>query len=58
MLNMQHQAVFDDYHRLIKELLEKGIFQGLRVDHIDGLYDPKTYVERLRALAGPESILW
>jgi malto-oligosyltrehalose synthase/4-alpha-glucanotransferase len=53
-LNMQHQAVFDDYHRLIKELLEKGIFQGLRVDHIDGLYDPKTYVERLRALAGPE----
>jgi malto-oligosyltrehalose synthase len=56
-LNIQDKTVFDDYHRFIKELLEKGIFQGLRVDHIDGLYDPKTYLERLRALAGPDTYI-
>jgi (1->4)-alpha-D-glucan 1-alpha-D-glucosylmutase len=56
-LNIQNQAVFDDYHRFIKELLAKGIFQGLRIDHIDGLYDPKTYLERLRALAGPDTYI-
>jgi malto-oligosyltrehalose synthase/4-alpha-glucanotransferase len=53
-LNIQNIEVFNDYHQFIKELLDKGIFQGLRVDHIDGLYDPAGYLERLRALAGNE----
>lgn len=53
-LNIQHEEVFTCYHKLIKQLLDEGIFQGLRVDHIDGLYDPKAYLEQLRELAGPE----
>jgi malto-oligosyltrehalose synthase/4-alpha-glucanotransferase len=53
-LNIQDPAVFDDYHQLIKTLLDDGVFQGLRVDHIDGLYDPLTYLQRLRSLAGEE----
>lgn len=56
-LNIQREEVFDRYHQLIKKLLDEGIFQGLRVDHIDGLYDPKTYLERLRELAGPETYI-
>ncbi|WP_331960651.1 malto-oligosyltrehalose synthase [Ohtaekwangia sp.] len=51
-VNMQHERVFEQYHRLIKTLIDDGIFQGLRVDHIDGLYDPTQYLERLRNLAG------
>lgn len=54
-LNMQLPEVFDKCHELIKALLDKDIVQGLRLDHIDGLYDPKGYLERLRALTGPET---
>lgn len=53
-LNMQYPETFAAYHKLIGTLLKQGIFQGLRVDHIDGLYDPEGYLEQLRALAGPE----
>ncbi len=56
-LNMREQEVFDAYHAYTKELVDAGVFQGLRVDHVDGLYDPKTYLERLRNLTGPETYL-
>jgi malto-oligosyltrehalose synthase len=52
-LNMQHQNVFDGFHKLISGLLREKIFDGLRIDHIDGLYDPEEYIKRLRQLAGP-----
>lgn len=56
-LNMQYEPVFDRYHELINQLIQEDIFQGLRVDHIDGLYDPETYLERLREMAGPETYI-
>jgi (1->4)-alpha-D-glucan 1-alpha-D-glucosylmutase len=48
-LRVEEQAVFDLIHRLTLELVRSGDFTGLRVDHIDGLYDPGEYLERLRA---------
>ncbi|HKG06064.1 MAG TPA: malto-oligosyltrehalose synthase [Pedobacter sp.] len=56
-INMQIQRVFDDYHQLTKSLLEEGIFQGLRIDHIDGLADPSTYLNQLRALCGRDTYI-
>ncbi len=56
-LNIQDKKVFDDYHQMIIQLLSKGIFQGLRVDHIDGLYNPMEYLRRLREVAGKESYI-
>ncbi len=56
-LNMHEQETFDAYHRLTKELLTQGIFQGLRIDHVDGLYDPQTYLINLRKLCGPDVYL-
>jgi len=53
-LNIQDQENFDIYHEYILELVKKDIFQGLRIDHIDGLYDPKGYLERLRKVVGDE----
>lgn len=53
-LNIHDEEVFEDYHQLIARLAEEGVFDGLRVDHIDGLYDPTAYLERLRKLAGEE----
>lgn len=56
-LNIQHQQTFEDYHLLIKKLLNDNIFDGLRVDHIDGLYDPEAYLEQLRELAGKDTYI-
>jgi malto-oligosyltrehalose synthase/4-alpha-glucanotransferase len=53
-LNIQQEEVFAAYHSLIKTLVEDGIFQGLRIDHIDGLYDPTQYLQQLRHLVGDE----
>jgi len=53
-INIQHQNAYDLYHKYIFELVEKGVFQGLRIDHIDGLYDPKQYLDRLRKSLGNE----
>jgi (1->4)-alpha-D-glucan 1-alpha-D-glucosylmutase len=47
-LRVEEDAVFARTHQLILKLVEDGIFSGLRVDHIDGLYDPTEYLNRLR----------
>jgi len=53
-MRVEDDAVFDDTHRLILELVHSGAVDGLRIDHVDGLADPKAYVEKLRQQAGPE----
>ncbi|MDF9797216.1 (1-_4)-alpha-D-glucan 1-alpha-D-glucosylmutase [Catalinimonas alkaloidigena] len=56
-LNMQDQQVFDEYHQLIKRLMDEELIQGLRVDHVDGLLDPTSYLERLRSLVGDDAYI-
>ena len=51
-IRMELPSVFVHTHRLVLELLRSGDLQGLRIDHIDGLYNPREYLERLRACAG------
>ncbi len=53
-VRVEDRAVFDHTHRLILELVHSGAVDGLRVDHVDGLADPKGYLEHLRHDAGPE----
>lgn len=53
-LRMEEGWVFNDYHLLIDKLYKEGLIQGVRVDHIDGLYNPYDYVQRLRKLLGPD----
>ncbi|HEY1791081.1 MAG TPA: malto-oligosyltrehalose synthase [Verrucomicrobiae bacterium] len=50
-VRVEDEAVFKDVHRLLKQWLAEQLLDGLRVDHPDGLRDPKTYLERLRSLA-------
>jgi (1->4)-alpha-D-glucan 1-alpha-D-glucosylmutase len=47
-VSMEEPAVFEDAHRLVFELLVRRDVAGLRIDHIDGLYDPVTYLWRLQ----------
>lgn len=53
-VRVEDDAVFDDTHRLILDLVRSGVVDGLRVDHVDGLADPKAYLERLHREAGPD----
>ncbi len=47
-LRVEDEKVFDTTHSLIQQMLEEEKFTGLRIDHIDGLYDPAQYLLRLR----------
>lgn len=51
-LRMRDAEVFRRCHRLVFRLVEEGIFSGLRIDHIDGLFDPLRYLERLQEEMG------
>jgi (1->4)-alpha-D-glucan 1-alpha-D-glucosylmutase len=53
-LRMEEEAVFLDYHQRIFELYKKHLVQGLRIDHIDGLYNPMQYIDRLRKSLGDD----
>jgi len=46
-LRMEDPVVFDEVHRFIFELVERGAATGLRIDHVDGLYAPREYLRRL-----------
>lgn len=47
-LRMENPKVFNETHRLIFDLVATGKISGLRVDHIDGLFKPKEYLQKLR----------
>ncbi len=50
-VRVEDEDVFHHVHKLVFELLKSGKISGLRIDHVDGLYDPNVYLQRLRNLA-------
>ncbi|WP_048100430.1 malto-oligosyltrehalose synthase [Candidatus Acidianus copahuensis] len=51
-LRQEDPEVFEDTHKVIFSLVKQGVIQGIRVDHPDGLFDPKRYFEQLRERVG------
>ncbi|MEW6496159.1 MAG: malto-oligosyltrehalose synthase [Cyanobacteriota bacterium] len=51
-VKVQELKVFHKTHNFISQLVEEGKVTGLRIDHIDGLYDPTEYLKRLREKTG------
>jgi (1->4)-alpha-D-glucan 1-alpha-D-glucosylmutase len=47
-LRMELPLVFADTHALILRWLREGVLDGIRIDHPDGLRDPRRYFEWLR----------
>jgi len=47
-LRVERAAVFEATHAKLFELIERGLVDGLRIDHIDGLADPRGYCRKLR----------
>jgi (1->4)-alpha-D-glucan 1-alpha-D-glucosylmutase len=48
---VEKEAVFAATHELVLRWIGDGRIDGLRIDHPDGLRDPRSYLERLRAAA-------
>ena len=48
LVGMNVEEAFDDMHALLGQLVQQGMIQGVRLDHIDGLRDPAAYCTRLR----------
>jgi (1->4)-alpha-D-glucan 1-alpha-D-glucosylmutase len=47
-IRVEDPQVFAATHGLLWKLVEEGKVTGLRLDHIDGLKDPATYLHRLQ----------
>jgi (1->4)-alpha-D-glucan 1-alpha-D-glucosylmutase len=47
-LRMEDERVFGHIHRLVLELFGEGLIDGIRIDHVDGLYNPSRYLAHLR----------
>jgi (1->4)-alpha-D-glucan 1-alpha-D-glucosylmutase len=54
-VRMEDPEVWEVTHRKVIELVRDGLVDGVRIDHPDGLANPRRYLERLRE-AGVEHI--
>ncbi len=50
-IRMEDPDVFASAHVLLFELIGQGSVTGVRIDHVDGLYDPRGYLEQLQRRA-------
>jgi (1->4)-alpha-D-glucan 1-alpha-D-glucosylmutase len=46
-IRMELREVFTSAHRLLFELIEQDAIHGLRIDHVDGLWNPREYLEQI-----------
>lgn len=51
-VRVEDPEVFDATHALLLELVRAGELDGLRIDHPDGLADPRGYLDRLAEATG------
>jgi (1->4)-alpha-D-glucan 1-alpha-D-glucosylmutase len=56
-LRVEREYVFEETHALVLDWLRRGVLDGVRVDHPDGLRDPLEYLKRLRKAAPDAYIL-
>jgi (1->4)-alpha-D-glucan 1-alpha-D-glucosylmutase len=54
-LRVEDPDVFAETHAVVLRLVHDGIVDGLRIDHPDGLADPREYLRRLAAAARDDS---
>ncbi len=47
-IRVESPTVFDATHETVFRLYREGLIDGLRIDHVDGLADPRAYCRKLR----------
>ena len=45
-IRIEQPEVFHEIHQLVLQLLKEGALTGIRIDHVDGLYDPGAYLRQ------------
>lgn len=53
-IRQEDPRVFDASHRELQSWIADDLVDGVRIDHPDGLADPAGYLDRLRAMIGPD----
>ncbi|MEW9855028.1 malto-oligosyltrehalose synthase [Novosphingobium sp. M1R2S20] len=48
-VRVEDPEVFEQTHRLYFDLFARGMIDGVRIDHVDGLADPAGYCRQLRS---------
>ncbi len=56
-IRVEEPWVFDESHAEVRRWFDEGLVDGLRIDHPDGLADPRGYLSRLRELTNGAYIL-
>ena len=51
-VRVEHPEVFQETHAVLLDLHRRGIVDGFRIDHPDGLADPQGYLQRLQDATG------
>jgi (1->4)-alpha-D-glucan 1-alpha-D-glucosylmutase len=46
-VRVEDPEIFETTHAKVLQLLEEGLVEGLRIDHPDGLANPREYLDRL-----------
>jgi (1->4)-alpha-D-glucan 1-alpha-D-glucosylmutase len=50
-IRVEDPSVFERVHAYVFDLVKRGLIDGMRIDHVDGLFDPGDYLQRLQARA-------
>jgi (1->4)-alpha-D-glucan 1-alpha-D-glucosylmutase len=53
-VRVEHPEVFEARNRMILDFIADGTITGVRIDHIDGLYDPENYLAKFQLRLGEE----
>ena len=56
-IRVELPEVFDESHRTVVGWIRDGLVDGLRIDHPDGLADPKGYLDALAEATGGRYVL-
>ncbi|WP_124054899.1 malto-oligosyltrehalose synthase [Arcanobacterium ihumii] len=51
-IRVENKEVFRESHKLLIELYSQGFIDGFRIDHPDGLADPREYLRNLKEVTG------
>src|SRR5688572_23422604 len=56
-IRMEDPAVFELVHAFVFDLIRRGDLDGMRIDHVDGLFNPGDYLTRLREHAPTQYVV-
>ncbi len=57
-LRQEDPTVYEATHRWLIDLVDADLIDGVRVDHPDGLWDPQSYLRRLRGDTGEQRLVY